>query len=49
MITRAVPAYIENIGVRPDVTDDYMTMDNLLNQGKPFVARFTQALAGRIP
>ena len=42
-------AYIENIGVRPDVTDDYMTMDNLLNQGKPFVGRFTQALVGRIP
>ena len=41
--------YIENIGVAPDVADDYMTMDNLLNQGKSFVGRFTQALVGRIP
>jgi hypothetical protein len=41
--------YIENIGVLPDVTDDYMTTDNLLNQGKSFVGRFTQALVGRIP
>ena len=40
--------YIENIGVLPDVADDYMTMDNLLNQGKSFVDRFTQALLGRI-
>ncbi|HJZ97866.1 MAG TPA: S41 family peptidase [Candidatus Solibacter sp.] len=36
--------YIENIGVRPDKVDDYMTLDNLLNQGKPFVDRFTQAM-----
>jgi hypothetical protein len=40
--------YIENIGVRPDVVDDYMTMENLLNNGKPFVDRFTQALLDRI-
>jgi hypothetical protein len=41
--------YIENIGVLPDVADDYMTMDNLLNQGRSFVERFTQTLVGRIP
>ena len=29
--------YIENIGVRPDKTEDYMTEDNLTNHGKPFV------------
>jgi C-terminal processing protease CtpA/Prc len=40
--------YIENIGVLPDVADDYMTISNLLDQGKPFVGRFTQALLGRI-
>jgi len=36
--------YIENIGVRPDKVDDFMTVDNLLNRGKPFVDRFTQAM-----
>jgi hypothetical protein len=30
------------------VADDYMTMDNLLNQSKSFVDRFTQTLVGRI-
>jgi hypothetical protein len=36
--------YIENIGVRPNITDDYMTFDNLVNQGSPFVGRFTRAM-----
>ena len=36
--------YVENIGVRPDIVVDYMTRDNLLNQGKPYVAAFTAAL-----
>ena len=36
--------YIENIGVRPDQTADYMTKDNLLNNGKPFVDGFTAAM-----
>jgi hypothetical protein len=36
--------YIENIGVRPDKTDDYMTTDNLMNKGAAFVSRFTQAI-----
>jgi hypothetical protein len=40
--------YIENIGVRPDIVDDYMTADNLVNQGRPFVDRFTRAVLGLI-
>ena len=28
---------IENTGVWPDITDDYMTKDNLLQNGAPFV------------
>lgn len=37
--------YIENIGIRPDLTVDYMTKENLLNNGAPFVTRFTEAMA----
>jgi hypothetical protein len=40
--------YIENIGVRPDKVDDYMTLDNLLNQGKTFVDGFTRTLLDAI-
>ena len=36
--------YIENIGVRPDVVLDYMTRENLMTAGAPFVQSFTQAL-----
>jgi len=36
--------YIENIGVRPDVTLDYMTRQNLLTGGSAFVTAFTQAV-----
>lgn len=32
--------YIENIGVRPDKVDDYMTEDNLVNKGAAFVKNF---------
>ena len=35
--------YIENVGVRPDVTYDYMTADNLVNHGAAFVQAFTDA------
>lgn len=34
--------YIENIGVRPDVTLDYMTRDNLFETGKPFLTRLLE-------
>jgi len=40
--------YIENIGVLPDKVSDYMTTDNLLQQGKPFVTSFTQAMVDYI-
>ncbi len=36
--------YIENIGVRPDISFDYMTRANLVSAGAPFVQAFTQAL-----
>lgn len=40
--------YVENIGVRPDIEQDYMTMDNLLNRGKSFVQAFSDAMASWI-
>ena len=46
VVTMEFPAapYIENIGVRPEVTASYMTVDNLLNNGKTFVDGFTAAM-----
>ena len=41
--------YIENIGVRPDATLDYMTVDNLTNGGQTYVASFTAALLKLLP
>ena len=35
--------YIENIGVQPDIVVDYMTRDNLVTGGAPFVQAFTSA------
>lgn len=35
--------YIENIGVHPDIAQDYMTIDNLKNNGAAFVQAFTNA------
>jgi hypothetical protein len=40
--------YIENVGVRPDVELDYMTRDNLLQSGRPFVEAFTAIAADHI-
>jgi hypothetical protein len=40
--------FIENIGVRPDIQLDYMTRDNLLQQGRPFVTAFTEAIVNAI-
>lgn len=50
LVTMEYPAsnYIENIGVRPDVTDDYQTVDNLVNLGKKFVEGFTAKLVEMI-
>ena len=36
--------YIENVGVRPDVTLEYMTRANLMNGGQSFVQAFTSAI-----
>ncbi len=40
--------YVENIGTRPDITLDYMTRDNLMNRGRPFVDAFTQIMVDQI-
>jgi hypothetical protein len=36
--------FIENIGVIPDITLDYMTRENLLTGGRPFVQEFTRII-----
>ena len=40
--------YVENIGVRPDIEVDYMTIDNLNRRGKPFVDAFVAAIVAQI-
>jgi C-terminal processing protease CtpA/Prc len=40
--------YVENIGVRPDIEVDYMTVANLTQKGKPFVDAFVAAIVARI-
>lgn len=40
--------YVENIGVYPDIEEDYMTLDNLMNYGDTFVTKFTAALVDLI-
>jgi len=46
IVTDEFPAapYVENIGVRPEIVQDYMTLDNLLNKGATFVQAFTDAI-----
>ena len=46
VMTADYPAapYVENIGVRPDIVRDYMTIDNLTNHGAGFVEAFTKAM-----
>jgi hypothetical protein len=36
--------YVENIGVRPNIIEDYMTEENLRTQGAPFVKRLFEAM-----
>jgi C-terminal processing protease CtpA/Prc len=36
--------FIENVGIYPDILQDYMTKDNLLSGGKPFVSAAVAAL-----
>ena len=43
----AIP-FIENIGVHPDIVDDYMTEENFLAEGRPFVSRFLAAMIEHI-
>lgn len=40
--------FVENVGVRPDVELDYMTVDNLRNGGRPFVEAFTKIIVEEI-
>ncbi len=40
--------YIENVGVRPDLELDYMTRENLLTRGRPFVEAFTAKIIEEI-
>jgi hypothetical protein len=41
--------YLENTGVYPNILQDYMTKDNLLDGGKTFVAAMVQAILGLLP
>jgi hypothetical protein len=43
-----VTRYIENVGVRPDIEFDYMTVDNFRKRGAPYVDAFTKALLNLI-
>ncbi|HBY61046.1 MAG TPA: hypothetical protein DEH78_14580 [Solibacterales bacterium] len=40
--------YLENIGVRPDIDVNYMTRENLLNSGRPFVERISGIIVDHI-
>ena len=40
--------YIENVGVQPDVVSDYMTRQNLLQSGAPFINGFLAAMATQV-
>jgi hypothetical protein len=40
--------YIENIGVIPDIELDYMTRENLMTRGGPFVEAFTRIISEEI-
>jgi hypothetical protein len=40
--------YVENIGVRPDVFQAYMTRDNLTNKGATFVQAFSDTMVSYI-
>lgn len=39
---------IENLGVTPDIQLDYMTRENLINRGRPFVTGFTNIIVNEI-
>lgn len=41
-------AYLENVGVHPDIPYDVMTRDNLMGRGRPFTDAFTAAILAEI-
>jgi hypothetical protein len=41
-------AFIENVGVRPDIELDFMTVENLLTDGKPFTDAYTRIILDEI-
>lgn len=41
-------SYVENVGVRPDIVQDYMTKDNLMRNGAPFVEAFSNAIVNHV-
>jgi hypothetical protein len=41
-------AYVENVGVHPEIEVDYMTRENLIQRGRPFVTKFTEAMVDYI-
>jgi hypothetical protein len=40
--------YVENVGVRPDIVQDYMTRANLMTGGSAYVQAFTNAIAALV-
>jgi C-terminal processing protease CtpA/Prc len=40
--------YVENVGVHPEIVNDYMTRENLLTGGRPFVDAFLAAMVDHI-
>ena len=44
----AILAYVEFATRAPDLTDDYMTKDNLLQNGAPFLRNALQHMAAQI-
>lgn len=50
IVTADLPTapYVENIGARPDIELSYMTRDNLMNRGRPFVDAFTKIIVDQI-
>lgn len=43
-----VSPYVENVGVHPEIEAEYMTRENLLTGGKPFVDAFVSAMIEHI-
>ena len=41
-------SYIENVGVYLEIVEEYMTRDNLVSGGRPYVESFTRAIVEHI-